>query len=93
MVQEVAFMKRIHPRLAGAIFAYIYFFIGFLIDLIFHKNLFGNIIYILGGATIGLIIHIIFGKKYYGDIIEEKKEEAEFFKKAIENRKKLEEEK
>lgn len=91
MVQKVAFMKRIHPRLAAAIFAYIYFFIGFLIDLIFHKNLFGNIIYIILGATIGLIIHIIFEKKYYGDIIEEKKEEAEFSKKAFENRKKLEE--
>ncbi len=86
-------MKRIHPRLAAAIFIYIYCLIGIFIDLIFHKNLFGNIIYILGGVTIGLIIHIIFEKKYYGDIIEEKKEEAEFFKKAIENRKKLEEEK
>ena len=85
-------MRRIHPRSAGAIFGLSYYLIGFLIYLIFHKNLFEYKIYIILGATIGLIVHIIFEKKYYDEKIEEEEEEKEFFKKAIENRKKLEEE-
>lgn len=38
------------------------------------------------------IISSIFGNKYYGSLLKEHKEESDFFNKAIENRKKLEEE-
>ncbi len=85
-------MRRIHPRSAGAIFGLSYYLIGFLIYLIFHKNLFEYKIYIILGATIGLIVHILFEKKYYDEPFEEKRRESDFFNKAIQNRKKMEEE-
>ncbi len=45
MVQEVAFMKRIHPRLAVGIFGIIYMIIGIIISLITKKEVFESKIY------------------------------------------------
>ena len=92
MVQEVAIMRRIHPRLAGAIFIFLYNLIGGLVYFILHFNLYKYKIYYVIGLIGGLIIVSIIGHKYYGEILKETTEEENFLNKAIENRKKLEEE-
>ena len=83
---------RIHPRLAGAIFIFLYNLIGGLVYFIFHFNLYKSKIFICVGIVIVYIISSIFGNKYYGSLLKEHKEESDFFNKAIENRKKMEEE-
>ncbi len=85
-------MRRIHPRLAGAIFIIIYILFGLFISFIIKKDLFESKVYIIIGFIGITIINFLFVDKYYDKILEEKKEEEEFLKKANENRKKLEEE-
>ncbi len=84
---------KIHPRLAGAIFIFLYNLIGGLVYFIFHFNLYKYKIYYVIGLIVGLIIVSLIGHNYYGRILNEATEEEEFLNKAIENRKKLEEEK
>ena len=78
-------MKKKHPRLAAAIFFVFYFLIGLLISGIFKVKLYESKIFICVGAGIVLIISIILGNQYYDAILEEKKQEEEFFNKINKN--------
>lgn len=83
-------MRRIHPNLAGAVFILVYYSIGLLISLLIKVKLYESKIFI-GIGFIGIfIINRLFINRYYDAIADEKREEKEFFKKAIENRKKME---
>ncbi len=83
-------MRRIHPNLAGAVFILVYYSIGLLISLLIKVKLYESKIFIAVGFIGITVINFLFVDKYYDKIVEEKKEEEEFFNKAIENRKKLE---
>lgn len=83
-------MRRIHPNLVAAVFIIVYLAIGLFISLIIKKNLFESKGFLVIALIGGVIINFLFVDKYYDKILEEKKEEAEFLNKAMENRKKLE---